>query len=99
METLKDLHKEEEKNEEFEMRKLTKISHKWAFWENWKRVKPSRGEMEEKQYLDNMQAVAAFDNLIDFLKIWQNLHYGTPSLFFLCPEKSQQNQYKYIENV
>jgi len=86
---------EKENGQEAEYRKLTeltKLEHNWAIWENWEGTRAKGGDKSEGQYLLNMQAVAEFNNLIDFWRVWNKLPYSDPGNFFLDVITGKQQQ-------
>jgi len=72
-----------------EMIEKTKLEYTWAIWENWSFEK----EELSKDYLKTMQALAKFDNLIDFWQLWNTLPHSDPGKIFIQPGTSQQLQY------
>lgn len=70
---------------------MTKLECKWVIWENWKSVRPAAASKTD--YLQNMQAIAEFDNVIDFWRVWRTVPHADPSLFFMDPDTKGQAQY------
>ncbi len=84
---------QQQAEEEAKMKALTQLEYKWTIWENWKNVRPSPPGKSNDQYLQNMQAVAEFDNLIDFWRVWRAAPHANPGALFLDPDAHSQLQY------
>jgi hypothetical protein len=84
--------RDETKDEVGVLGELTQLQYAWTVWENWQGPS-AKGAEEEKQYLQNMQQIAEFGNLIDFWEVWNGIPHADPGELFYGPQGTQQTLY------
>ncbi|MDR3735313.1 MAG: hypothetical protein P4L10_07235 [Acidobacteriaceae bacterium] len=62
-----------------EMKTSTKLAGAWVFWAQFQGGDKDPKIQMEKEYMQNLQAVGDFDNLITFCQLWNNLPHGNPA--------------------
>lgn len=60
-----------------------KLSHPWVLWEQWQTEKG-------QDYNKSLKQVAAFNDVISFWQVWNNLEHANLTKCFSDPDKSQQ---------
>lgn len=61
-----------------------KLHHPWVLWEQWKLDKNCQ------DYDKSLKQVAAFNDVISFWQVWNNLEHANLTKCFSDPDKSQQ---------
>jgi hypothetical protein len=80
---------EELKEADIRGREKYKLKHKWNLWEQWENI---GAKMKSEDYLENMQVVGTFDNLVDFWRVWNHIPHALPSNYFYNVENKTQTQ-------
>ena len=83
--------KEEVKQtEENEMKELTKLKYIWVVWEQLQGTDKTQKGLVEKEYMENMQGVGEFGNLISFWQCWHAIPHANPANCFTYYDDEQQ---------
>jgi hypothetical protein len=87
--------------EESKMKDLTKLKHKWSVWEQLSGGEKAHKGLVEKEYMENMQEIAEFGDLISFWQLWHTIPHANPaeSFAFYHDEMQTSVQHQYVHRV
>jgi len=77
-------------NEESELKSMTKLKYKWVLWEQLQGEEKAQKGLVQKQYMENLQEVAEFDNLISFWQLWNTVPHANPANCFTVFDESSK---------
>ena len=79
-----------EEIEEKEMKGLTKLKHIWVIWEQLQGTDKTQKGLVEKEYMENMQGVGEFGDLISFWQCWHSIPHANPANCFTYYDDYEQ---------
>jgi hypothetical protein len=71
--------KEIEETELKQMKELAKLKYIWIVWEQFAGGDKSQKGLVEKEYMDNMQVIGEFGDLITFWQYWNSIPHANPA--------------------
>jgi hypothetical protein len=88
---------------EEEMKGSVKLKSVWVVWEQLERMEKTQKGLGEKEYMENMQGIGEFGDLITFWQCWHTFPQANPGNCFTYYDDEQQTtiqpQLKYMYHL